>query len=93
MTSVASLKTFWGPITISRTSGIHCFSAIRTLKLRKIWGVYKVLNSVKQQLKIFTELRRDMPTSNIPGIYLMAALLGKPQKVLNDTNPIRLIGI
>ena len=63
------------------------------MKLGKIQEVHKVLNSVKQQLKIFSELRRDMPTRNFPDICLMAAPLEKAQNILNDTNPIRLIRI
>ena len=82
-----------GPMTISRTPRIHYFSGIRTLKLRKIGGVYRLFISGKQHQKNFSELRRDLPTRNFPDICLMAALLGKPLKAQNDANLTALIRI
>lgn len=65
MTAVT--KDFWGAnYHFKDLQEFTIFQDKRTLKLRKIQEVHKVLNSVKQQLKIFSELRRDQPgTSQI----------------------------
>lgn len=56
MTAVT--KDFWGANYHFKDLRNSLFFKIRTLKLRKIQEVHKVLNSVKQQLKIFSELQK-----------------------------------